>query len=211
MNAETHNEISLDDMAADSPEAVPPAEAIGDRLERLSALAEQLRAAQIALYLADCTMKDAEDKERRLREIDIPELMKECNMKEFKLRNGVKIKVEPDLKCGLPKEDIAARERAMAWLRDKGLGGIIKTVVAVGFGKGDESRAKIAAEALRQANFIPEVNEDVHWQTLKATIKEERQKGNHVPPELFSLFEYETTKLEFPPGVEKPKKPRPKK
>jgi hypothetical protein len=208
---ESHADMPPDllaDMAADALATQGGAEAVGDRLERLSALAEQLRQAQISLYQADCAMADAEALERKLREIDIPELMKECNMREFKLRNGIEIKVQPALKCSIAEERRAA---AHAWLRAKGLGGIIKTVVGVVFGKGEEARAKIAAEALRQANFEPEVDESVHWQTLAATIREEREKGRDVPADLFGLFEYETTKLEFPPGVEKPKKPRPKK
>jgi aspartokinase len=195
-------------MAQDSPDAAPPAEAVGDRLERLSALAEQLRRAQIALYETDKLMEAAERAERRLREVDIPELMKECGMRYFELRNGVSISVEPALKCSISEE---RRADAHAWLREHNLGGIIKTVVAASFGKGEEQQATATVAALRDLGIQAQAVESVHWQTLAATIREERANGRHVPAEIFGLFEYETTKLEFPPGIEKPKKPRPKK
>jgi hypothetical protein len=203
----------IDDLIADmaNDAAQPPApEAMGDRLQRLAALAEQLRLTQIELYETDTSLAEVEARERRLREIDIPELMKECNMQTFTLKDGTKINVQPALKCNIAEERKAA---AFAWLRAKGLGGIIKTAVEVEFGKGAEEQARMAkaAQLLREAKYEPYISESVHWQTLAATIREERSKGHDVPADLFGLYEYETTKLEFPKGIQAPKKPRPKK
>lgn len=199
--------------AEDMPDAgtdffIEPAEEqlpTGDRLETLNQLASQLREVQFEIGGIETNLENAIERERKIREESIPELMKEVGMKELTLADGTKLIVEPDFKCGISE---ASKPLAFKWLRDNSLGGIIKRVIGVAFGKGDDDAAKKLREQLTKDGYIVEDDEGVHWQTLKATLKEEREKGTAIPQDLFSLFEYQTTKLKPPRGVPVPPKQR---
>lgn len=226
------------DFAAD---AAGPKELPSDRLERLSALCATLLEEQWRAANLDAQLVESEKRMRQLSEVDIPELLKECDVSEIKLSDGTKVKVSADLECAITKE---RRAEAFAWLRDNDLGGIIKTFFAIEFGKGDELKAralrsifqlgfsseavdaivKHATQIVRETQMEPEkfepmltalhdvlsspppaaVEEDVHWQTLKAVLKVEREKGTDVPELTFSLRPFDKAKLELPEGVDKP-------
>ena len=63
----------------------------------------------------------------------IPELLAEQGLSEIKLADGSKVSVKKEFRATLPKDDIR-REAAYQWLRDQGLGDIIKNNVFVTFG-----------------------------------------------------------------------------
>ena len=52
-----------------------------------------------------------------------------------------KVSVKKEFRCTLPKDD-SKREHAYQWLRDQGLGDIIKNNVFVTFGKGEDDKAE---------------------------------------------------------------------
>lgn len=201
--------------AADNPDAgdffIEPAEEHapeGDRLERLEALVSQLKDAQWEVANIETKLENALKLERELRENHIPELMKEVNMKTLTLSDGVELTVEDDFKCGISE---TSKPLAFKWLRDQKLGGIIKRMIGVAFGKGEDDKAKELRDELTKQGFIVDDDEGVHWQTLHATLKEEREKGTAIPADLFGLFEYQTTKLKPPRGMRLAPKPKFKK
>ena len=63
----------------------------------------------------------------------IPELLAEQGLSEIKLADGSKVSVKKEFRCTLPKDE-AKRQAAYNWLRDQGLGDIIKNNVFVTFG-----------------------------------------------------------------------------
>ena len=65
----------------------------------------------------------------------IPELLAEQGLSEIKLADGSKVSVKKEFRATLPKDDLR-RESAYQWLRDQGLGDIIKNNVTVSFGRG---------------------------------------------------------------------------
>ncbi|MCP4161503.1 MAG: hypothetical protein GY760_15635, partial [Deltaproteobacteria bacterium] len=71
----------------------------------------------------------------------IPELLAEQGLSEIKLADGSKVSVKKEFRCTLPK-DISKRELAYKWLREQGLGDIIKNNVFVTFGKGEDDKAQ---------------------------------------------------------------------
>lgn len=185
-----------------------PAVADDDALKRLATLAEQLLLAQFTAAQLDAQLAKQEEAMRRLSEEDIPQLLKECGLSEVKLADGTKVTVNSELECSISEERAAA---AMAWLRDKNLGGVIKTLVAVQFGKGDEEQARAVYRLLLEQHVPVELKETVHPQTLKAALKAEREAGRDVPVDTFALRPFDRAKLTLPDGAPKPAKVRKRK
>jgi len=186
-------------------DARAPAVADDDALKRLATLTEQLLLAQFDAARLDSELSTKEEAIRRLAEEDIPQLLKECGLSEVKLADGTKVTVTNELECSISEERRAA---AMAWLRERNLGGVIKTLVAAQFGKGEEEEAQRAYKALLRLQVQAELKETVHPQTLKATLKAEREAGRDVPVETFALRPFDRAKLALPDGTAKPPKIR---
>ena len=70
----------------------------------------------------------------------IPELLAEQGLSEIKLADGSKVSVKKEFRATIPKDELR-REQALQWLRDQGLGDIIKNNVTVSFGKGEDDKA----------------------------------------------------------------------
>ena len=180
----------------------------GDSLKRLAALVLELRTEEYNVARLDEELQAAEQFVRRLSEEDIPGLLSECGLQEMKLLDGSKVTVSAELDCGITEE---RRSAAMRWLRGNNLDGIIKTSVAVQFGRGSDEEMLALVARLHEEGMSVAAIESVHYQTLKATLKEERAAGRNVPEELFNLRPYSKAKVTPPPGVSAPRKPRKRK
>ena len=71
----------------------------------------------------------------------IPELLAEQGLSSLKLADGSSVTVKREYRCTLPKED-ERRQSAYNWLRENGLGDIIKNNVSVTFGRGEDDKAQ---------------------------------------------------------------------
>ena len=71
----------------------------------------------------------------------IPELLAEQGLTSLKLADGSSVTVKREYRCTLPKED-ERRQSAYNWLRENGLGDIIKNNVIVTFGRGEDDKAQ---------------------------------------------------------------------
>lgn len=180
-------------------------EATPDALKRLAWMVNQLTAAQTELAALDAALQVSEGVVRQLSEEAIPDLLRECGLSELRMEDGSRVTVTDELDCGITEERRAA---AHAWLRAHDLGGVIKIVLAVQFGRDEEANALRLKGELAKAGFAAVANESVHYQTLKATLKEERSQGHDVPAELFGLRPFAKTKITYPAGVKAPAKPR---
>ena len=192
------------DYEADAGGTAPAA----DSLKRLAALVNELRREEFRLAALDEELQQAERVVRQLAEEDIPGLLTECGLTEMRLLDGSRVTVSAELDCGITEE---RREAALRWLRANNLDGIIKATVAVQFGRGEDDAMLRLAQRLLEQGFPASTSETVHYQTLKAALKEERAAGRDVPPELFGLRPYSKAKVTPPPGVKPPPKPRKRK
>ena len=68
----------------------------------------------------------------------IPNLLAEQGLASLKLADGSGVDVKKTYSCTIKKDSV---ESAYTWLRDQGLGDIIKNEVSVVFGKGEDTRA----------------------------------------------------------------------
>ena len=124
----------------------------------------------------------------------IPELLAEQGLSEIKLSDGSKVSVRKEFRAMVPKDDLK-RETALQWLRDQGLGDIIKNNVTVSFGKGEDNKAEQLLRLAADNGFEPQQKSDVAWNTLSALYQERVEAGLDMPSDSFSLWIKDKTKI----------------
>ena len=124
----------------------------------------------------------------------IPELLAEQGLQEIKLADGSKVSVKKEFRATLPKDEIR-REAAYQWLRDQNLGDIIKNIVTVSFGKGEDNKANQLVDLAVANGFTPQQKSDVAWNTLTALYEERVKAGLDMPSDVFSLWIKDKTKI----------------
>ena len=115
-------------------------------------------------------------------------------MSEIKLADGSKGSVKKEYRCTLPKDE-ARRAQCYKWLRDQGLGDIIKNNVFVTFGKGEDDKAKQLLDLAQNNGFEPQQKSDVAWMTLTALFRERIESGLDMPSDVFSTWIKDKTKI----------------
>jgi len=118
--------------------------------------------------------------------------MEDMNLKSLKLRDGSELTIK-DIYGATIKADKKAE--AHQWLRDQGLGDIVKNNIIVSFGQGEDNKAVTYVTLARSEGYEPIQEEKVHPQTLKVVMKEWKDKGREVPSELFWTFDGNQTSI----------------
>ena len=124
----------------------------------------------------------------------IPELLAEQGLSEIKLADGSKVSVRKEFRASLKLDEIA-REGAYQWLRDQGLGDIIKNNVSVTFGKGEYDKAKQLLDLAAENGFQPQQKSDAAWNTLTALYQERVESGLDMPSDVFNTWIKDKTKI----------------
>lgn len=164
----------------------------GGELSQLARLAEQQAAAQSKVANLEAQLNKAREELRDIAERQVPELMDQIGIGEFKTATGLKIKIDETIRASIPK---AKAPLALAWLKQNGHAAIIKRVVAVAFGKGEDEKAD---ELLRRLADEFEVDDtsSVHPSTLSAFVREKLREGEEVPLDLFGVHRQRVSKIE---------------
>ena len=178
-------------------EEAPPA-----TLERLISLATESKTLEEEILADTIALSEKQDKLSKILMERIPDIMDELALEDFKMLDGSKITVKKDVKASISEE---RKPAAFAWLRQNDFDGIIKTNVSAAFGKGETEQAEQARAALVAAGFEATVAESVHYQTLKAFVKERLEAGTKIPMETFGVFEFKIAKID-PPKAPKARK-----
>jgi hypothetical protein len=124
----------------------------------------------------------------------IPELLAEQGLSEIKLADGSKVSVRKEFRATIPKDEMR-REACLQWLRDNGLGDIIKNNVSVTFGKGEDDKAEQLLNLAAENGYEPQQKSDVAWNTLTALYEERIQAGLDMPSDNFNLWIKDKTKI----------------
>lgn len=115
----------------------------------------------------------------------LPEALAEHGLSELKMEDGSKITVSQFIQAHISKEK---QEEAFDWLRDHDFDDLIKNVVSLEFGKGEDDHARDVMETLTNRGYWPQNKQSVHPSTLKAFVKEQVEKGAEIPSDLFGIF-----------------------
>lgn len=181
------DELDLSKVLTDEElKSVPPEE----KLERLGKLARQQLRVQVAIEELEKQLVEKKQELAKVSEMDIPDLMDELGIDEFRLSNGFKLTVNPFYTGKITSEE------AMEWLNENDYGDIIKGAVHINYPKGfDQTKLQAIVAAAKELGLNPDNREEVHHSTLKAWIKEMVEKGEMFPRELFNVYVGRRTKL----------------
>lgn len=164
-----------------------------DALAQLSVLANDQASAEATVKELEAKLEKARESLREISERKIPELMDSLGMEEFKTSTGLKIKIKTSIRCSITKE---RQEVAFKWLRDNGHGGLIKRVVSVSFGKGEDESAEELFKELIVEYEGAEDKAAVHPSTLASFVKEQLADGEDFPMEIFGVHRQRTAVID---------------
>ena len=122
----------------------------------------------------------------------IPTMMQEMNISTLKLADGTSVEVKPVYGASIL---VAKREGAFKWLRENGLGDLIKNEVTVAFGRNEDTKASEYAILAKGQGYEPVQKLKVEPMTLKALVRERLEAGQEMPSDLFNLFTGNRTKI----------------
>ena len=122
----------------------------------------------------------------------IPTMMSEMGLAELKLHDGSHLKVSTSYRATITE---ANKESAFNWLRENGLGDIIKNEILVSFGRNEDNKAADYAELAKGQGFQPTQKMKVEPMTLKALVRERIEAGKEMPTEIFGVFSENKTTI----------------
>ena len=164
------------------------------QLAELSKLADQQADAEREVARLEAELAKAKDRHRSISEQELPAMMDELGMEEFKTTSGIKIKVAEIIRASIPK---ARAEEAFTWLDENGHASIIKRLFAVSFGRHEEKWARKFAADLRRRKrelIVADIKK-VESSTLRAFVKAQLEEGVDLPMELFGVFRQRVSKI----------------
>ena len=151
---------------------------LADQVERLEGL-------QSRLELQEDNIKNTKKELEHVSGEVIPTMMSEMGLSHLKLMDGSSVDVKPNYSANIT---IANREAAFNWLRNNGLGDIIKNEILVSFGRNEYNKAADYAALAQERGFQPTQKLKVEPMTLKALVRERIEAGKELPTELFNVF-----------------------
>jgi len=176
--------IDLRKDAPDQMETIDP--------DKLSTEVEKLQSIQDEIKSLEAKLKDKKEDEKYFSSFVIPKLMEEMNLASLKLRDGSELSVKKIFSATIKADKKA---EGIKWLRDNGLGDIVKNNITVTFGQGEDNKAVEYASLARERGYEPTQDEKVHHASLTVVMKDFKEKGNEIPSDLFSTFDGSQTKL----------------
>ena len=160
-----------------------------------ASLAEQvvkLKNVEDQIKIAEENLKQLKKQEESLSGEVIPTMMTEMNISTMKLADGSAVEVKPVYGASI---SVARKEEAFNWLRENGLGDLIKNEVTVSFGRNEDNKAAEYAVLAQGQGFQPTQKLKVEPMTLKALVRERIESGKDMPSDLFNVFAGNRTKI----------------
>ena len=154
-------------------------------VDKLADKIQELESLQSRLELQEENLKNTKKELENLSGEVIPTMMSEMGLSHLKLVDGSSVDVKPNYSASIT---IANKDAAFNWLRNNGLGDIIKNEISVSFGRNEDNKAAGYADFARGQGFEPRQKLKVEPMTLKALVRERLEAGKEMPTELFNVF-----------------------
>ena len=151
---------------------------LADKIKELQAHQQQLEVQE------DAIKQKKKDIEHLSGEV-IPTMLSEIGLSFLKLHDGSSIEVKTNYSATITQ---ANKEPAFNWLRENGLGDIIKNEISVSFGRNEDNKAADYAELAKGQGLEPQQKLKVEPMTLKALVRERMEAGKDMPTELFNIY-----------------------
>jgi hypothetical protein len=163
-------------------------EEVLDKTTNINKLADkikELQAHQQQLEVQEDSIKQKKKDIEHLSGEVIPTMLSEMGLSFLKLQDGSSIEVKTNYSATITQ---ANKEAAFNWLRENGLGDIIKNEISVSFGRNEDNKAADYAELAKGQGLEPQQKLKVEPMTLKALVRERIEAGKEMPTELFNVF-----------------------
>ena len=177
--------INFEQDRVESVTQIDAAKTLSDKVLRLKDLEDEIANAEESI-------NKLKEQARILSQVEIPLMMQEMHITKLKLKDGESVEVKPFYSASISPEN---QEKAFEWLRNNGLGDIIKNDIIVTFGRGEDNKAAQYAVLARGQGFEPVQKVGVHAQTLKAVVRERIESGQDMPSDLFKTYAGNSTKI----------------
>ena len=151
---------------------------LSDQVLKLQSLENEIKGDEEVL-------KNKKKSAAMLSEEIIPTMMTEMSLSSIKLADGSAVEVKPVYGASIP---VSKREEAFKWLRDNGLGDLIKNEVTVSFGRNEDNKAATYAVLAQGQGYQPVQKLKVEPMTLKALVRERIESGREIPSDLFNVY-----------------------
>ena len=158
------------------------------KTENIQSLADQVERLETLNREIDFAESQLKQKKKNLEHLSgevIPTMMSEMGLSHLKLMDGSSVDVKPNYSANIT---IANRDAAFKWLRDNGLGDIIKNEISVSFGRNEDNKAADYAVLAQERGYQPTQKLKVEPMPLKALVRERIEAGKDMPTELFNVF-----------------------
>jgi len=162
-------------------------------IQTLASYCKDLQTYENEIIKLEELIKHKRDQADKISSEIIPNLLAEQGLSSLKLADGSSITVKKTYRCTVRKDEIKSAHK---WLRENGLGDIIKNEVAVRFGVGEDNKAEQLLNLAVQQGYQPSQSEKVEPMTLKALFRERVEAGLDMPSQFFSTFVKDQTKID---------------
>ena len=178
--------INFEEDQQDAMKKTGNIQSLADQVERLEGVSSEIEDTEARIKL----LKKKRD---HISGEVIPTMMSEMGLAELKLHDGSHLKVSTSYRATITE---ANKESAFNWLRNNGLGDIIKNEILVSFGRNEDNKAADYAALAQERGFQPTQKLKVEPMTLKALVRERIEAGKEMPTELFNVFVGNKTTIE---------------
>jgi len=179
------NNINFEEDRVQSVTQADTAKTLSDKVIELKNLEDEIGNAEKSL-------SELKEKAKYISKIEVPQMMEEMHITKLKLKDGESVEIKKIYGASITPDN---QEKAFTWLREHGLGDIIKNDVSVTFGMGEDNKAADYAVLARGQGYEPVQKIGVHPMTLKAVVRERLESGQEMPSDLFKTYAGNSTKI----------------
>ena len=173
-----NSDINFEEDQQDAMKKTKNIHSLADQVEKLESLHKRLE-------LQEQNTKNTKSEIQKISGDIIPTMMSEMGLSELKLQDGSHLKVATSYRATITE---ANKETAFNWLRNNGLGDIIKNEISVSFGRNEDNKAADYAALAEERGYQPTQKLKVEPMTLKALVRERIEAGKEMPTEIFNIF-----------------------
>lgn len=173
-----------------------------EKLKSVADLAQEQLDLEEEIALREKELSDKKDRLTQVATQDLPAAMLALNAAKFELSDGRSIEIKKEYHAHISE---ANREAAHSWLCQNNHEDLIKNVLNMSFGKGENQKALKVMKWAQEKGIDVTQKQAVHPQTLKAFVKEQIENFDpeddaavELPQELFGVHVIDVAKIVTP-------------
>ena len=163
-----------------------------DAAKTLSDKVIELKRIEDEIQNAEESISKLKEQAKTLSQFEIPKMMEEMHITKLKLKDGESVEIKKIYGASIPQQH---QEAAFTWLRENGLGDIIKNDITVPLGRGEDNKASEYATLAQGQGYEPVQKIGVHPQTLKAVVRQRLESGQEMPSDIIKTYAGNSTKI----------------